>query len=113
MENFTVTNNLQNLQFEIELDGEKAFLEYRWHNGDLALMHTFVPDDFEGKGIAGLLAKTALEYAKKENLKILVYCPFVRSYIQRHPEYAALEKNNFGNLKNRGNIFKSADVNVK
>ena len=58
MENFTVTNNLQNLQFEIELDGEKAFLEYRWHNGDLALMHTFVPDDFEGKGIAGLLAKT-------------------------------------------------------
>jgi predicted GNAT family acetyltransferase len=92
MENFTVTNNLQNLQFEVDLAGEKAYLEYRWNKSDLALMHTFVPDNYEGKGIAGLLAKTALEYAKKEGLKIIVYCPFVRSYIKRHPEYEVLEK---------------------
>ena len=93
MDNFTVTNNLQNLRFETELDGEKAFLEYRWYKSDLALMHTFVPEKFEGKGIAGLLAKTVLEYAKAEGLKIIVYCPYVRSYLQRHPKYKVLEKN--------------------
>ena len=92
MEKFTVTNNQQNLQFEIDLGDEKAWLEYRWYNSDLVLMHTSVPDDFEGKGIASLLAKTALEYAKKEDLKIIVYCLFVRSYLKRHPEYEVLER---------------------
>lgn len=92
METLPVVNNLQNLRYEIDLGNEKAFLEYRWNNGDLALMHTVVPESFEGKGIAGLLAKTALESAKREGLKILVYCPFVQSYIKRHPEYEVLIK---------------------
>jgi predicted GNAT family acetyltransferase len=92
MENFSVTNNLQNLRFEIDLDGEKAFLEYRWYKDDLALMHTFVPETFEGKGVAGLLAKTVLDWARDKGLKILVYCAFVKSYIKRHPEYEVLEK---------------------
>lgn len=91
MEHYTVINNLQNLRFEIDLVGGKAFLEYRWYKNDLALMHTVVPEEFEGIGIAGLLAKTALEYAKDKGLKIIVYCPFVRSYIKRHPEYGVLE----------------------
>lgn len=92
MEQYTLTNNLQNLRFEIELEGEKAFLEYRWYKDDLALMHTLVPEEFDGKGIAGLLAKTALECARDKGLKIMVYCPFVRSHITRHPEYEVLEK---------------------
>lgn len=90
MENYTVTNNLQNLRYEVDTDGEKAYLEYRWHKGIIALMHTFVPENFEGKGIAGLLVKTALENAKTEGLKIMVYCPFVSSYLKRHPEYQEL-----------------------
>jgi len=92
MDNLHVVNNKQNLRYEIDLGDEKGYLEYRWHKGELALMHTFVPEKFEGKGIAGLLAKTALEYAKDEGLKILVYCPFVSSYIKRHPEYEVLKE---------------------
>ena len=90
MEQFMATNNLKNLRFEVDVEDEKAYLEYRWYKKDLALMHTFVPEKFEGKGIAGLLAKTALEYAKNESLKIIVYCPFVNSYIKSHPEYQEL-----------------------
>lgn len=92
MESLTVTNNVQNLRFEIYHQGEIAFLEYRWLHGDLALMHTFVPEKLEGKGLAGMLAKTALEYAVSEGLKIVVYCPFVRSYMKRHPGYEVLER---------------------
>ena len=86
-----VTNNEQLLHFEKALDnGEVAFIEYRWHQKDLVLMHTFVPEGYEGKGIAAALARFALEYAKEKHLKIIVYCPYVNAYLKKHPEYQAL-----------------------
>ena len=49
MDDIRAINNLQQLQFEVDLDRKKAYLEYPWHKGDLALMHTFVPEKFEVK----------------------------------------------------------------
>ena len=86
----TVNNNEANQRFEVQREGETAFLEYRWYKGDLALMHTEVPESLEGKGVASALAHHALEYAREKNLKIMVYCPFVAKYLKRHPEYNAL-----------------------
>ena len=40
MELFMATNNLTNLRFEVDVDEEKAYLEYRWYKKDLALMQT-------------------------------------------------------------------------
>jgi predicted GNAT family acetyltransferase len=74
-------------QFEIIVDGEKGYLVYRYHNNDLVLMHTFVPESLRGKGIAARLAKFALEFAKQKNIKVVVYCPFVAAYLKKHPEY--------------------------
>jgi uncharacterized protein len=86
-----ITNNEALLHFETELsNGEFAFIEYRWHNDNLVIMHTLVPEGFEGKGIASSLAKFALEYAKEKQLKIIVYCPYVNAYLKRHPEYQSL-----------------------
>lgn len=83
-----ITNNEQRLHFETLLDdGDYAFIEYRWHKGALALMHTLVPEKYNGKGIAGALAKFALEYAKEKKLGLVVYCPYVQAYMKRHPEY--------------------------
>ena len=79
------------MHFEASLsNGEFAFIEYRWSNGNLVLMHTFVPEGFEGKGIAAALAKFALEHAKEKQLGVVVYCPYVNAYLKRHPEYQAL-----------------------
>jgi uncharacterized protein len=86
----TIVNNEKNQQFQALADGELAYLEYRWHKQALALMHTFVPESLEGKGLASGLAKFALEYAKSSNLKVLVYCPFVATYLKRHPEYNSI-----------------------
>ena len=86
-----ISNNEQNLHFETLLDdGNYAFVEYRWHKTALVLMHTLVPEGHEGKGIAGALAKFALEYAKEKKLPLIVYCPYVSAYMKRHPEYDAL-----------------------
>jgi predicted GNAT family acetyltransferase len=87
MNEYTVTNNKKLLRFEVELGGEFAYIVYRWYKGDIAFMHTVVPETMQGKGIAKLMAREALEYAKKEKLKIMLYCPFVSKYVSEHPEY--------------------------
>lgn len=76
------------MQFEIHTSGETASLEYRFYKEDIALMHTFVPDNLNGQGIASTLAKYALDWTKEHKKKALVYCPFVAAYVKRHPEYS-------------------------
>lgn len=84
---YNVVNNKERSRFEVALDGDYAFVGYRWRKGDLVIMHTEVPKEYEGKGIAATMVKYVLDYAREEGLKILVYCPYTAAYIQRHPEY--------------------------
>ena len=50
-------------------------------------MHTKVPEELSGKGIASFLAKNALEYAKVNGYKINVMCPFVSRYVKKNHEW--------------------------
>jgi predicted GNAT family acetyltransferase len=84
---YQVINNEKEQQFEIELDGEKATLLYRFYKKDIALMHTVVPKGMEGKGIASTLAVAAFDYAKAHNKPVMVYCPFVSKFLIKHTEY--------------------------
>ncbi len=81
-----IINNETNLQFEYREGGEIARLEYRFYKKDIALMHTVVPDSMKGKGVASALAEQAFAFAKAKNKKVMVYCPFVAKYVQKHPE---------------------------
>ena len=83
--NFHVFDNKQNFQFEIRIDEELAYMVYRIKSNSIYLMHTKVPEKFEGKGVASSLAKHALHYAHKNGLKVVPYCPFMRSYLEKHP----------------------------
>jgi predicted GNAT family acetyltransferase len=85
-----VINNSVNQQFEVHLDGEVAVLQYRFQNDLIWLMHTEVPQKLEGKGIASVLAKYGLEWAKANDKKVKVICPFVAVFLKRHPEYNAI-----------------------
>lgn len=80
-----VINNTQNFQFEIKIDNELAYMVYRVREDSIYFMHTKVPKQFEGMGIASKLASYAIKYAKTNNLKITPYCPFMRSYLEKHP----------------------------
>ena len=83
----TIINNEKEQQFQVMVDGQKAFLEYRLYKGDIALMHTDVPESLGGRGIATALAEFALNYAREKKLPVMVYCPFVSAYLKKHPEY--------------------------
>lgn len=49
-----------------------------------------LPPAFEGQGVAGKLVRTALEHARDERLAVWPACPFVRSYVRRHPGFQDL-----------------------
>jgi predicted GNAT family acetyltransferase len=83
---YNILNNSQNQQFEVFVDEDRAFLEYRMRDGMLFLMHTEVPEKIGGKGIASALAEYAFHYAREHRLPVKVYCPYVTTWLKRHPE---------------------------
>ena len=87
-----VKHNAKGGQFEVELEGQLAYLEYRMGVGSIILMNTEVPPELEGRGIGGALAKAGLEYARASQLGVVAFCPFVQGYLKRHPEYQDLVK---------------------
>ncbi len=87
-----VRDNRQEGRFELALEGgQTAYVEYEEAGeGILALTHTEVPAEFEGKGIGGALVKGVLEIVRGQNLKVVPVCRFVSVYLRRHPEYQEL-----------------------
>jgi predicted GNAT family acetyltransferase len=85
-----VIDNPARNRFELTLDGHTAFASYRRDGNLLTIYHTEVPREFQGRGIGSALVKGVLAFAREQNLKVKPLCSFVRAYMDRHPEYAAL-----------------------
>ena len=85
-----VVNNPEAGRFETEVEGELAVAEYRLRGDRIEFTHTSVPEPLEGQGIGSALARHGLEHARREGLTVVPTCPFIRSYIDRHPEYQEL-----------------------
>ncbi|WP_330473300.1 GNAT family N-acetyltransferase [Terrabacter sp. C0L_2] len=56
----------------------------------IVLFHTEVRPEYEGRGLAARLATHALDAAIGAGRDVVALCPYVKAYVQRHPEpYAA------------------------
>lgn len=87
----TVTDNADGGRFEARLDDQVVgFAEYRLEGGSIIFTHTEVADEAEGKGVGSALAAYGLDDARRRGLEVVPKCPFIRSYIERHPAYAHL-----------------------
>ncbi len=75
-------------RFEAYL-GDEVVGALRWrHKGQrLAFISTNVEPAYEGRGIGGQLVKTGLDWARSEGKEVIPVCPFVRAYVERHPDY--------------------------
>jgi predicted GNAT family acetyltransferase len=91
-EELHVRHNQEKHRYEVEIDGKLAILEYRDAGGQRYYTHTEVPEALEGRGIASQMAKVVLDDAQAEQLSIVPLCPFVRGYIEKHPQYKPLVK---------------------
>ena len=73
-------------RFELEADGVIAFAAYEREDGTITFTHTIVPPELQGRGIGSTLIKASLAIVRAEGLKVVPDCPFVRAYIEKHPE---------------------------
>ena len=86
-----VRDNEAGQRFEIWVDGELAgFSRYQPQGPGYALTHTEIDDRFEGQGLGSALVRSVLDTLREAGAKVLPYCPFVRGYVERHPEYLDL-----------------------
>jgi uncharacterized protein len=90
LENLTVIHNPEARRFELLVNGLLALLTYRRLGGRIVFDHTEVPQVLEGKGLAARLAQVALNFARANHLRVVPLCPYVSSFIQKHPEYQDL-----------------------
>ncbi|MGH2517128.1 MAG: GNAT family N-acetyltransferase [Ktedonobacterales bacterium] len=89
-ESATVKNNEAEQRYELEIDGYLAVIEYERGPERMLFLHTEVPPELEGHGVAGKLARFALEDARARHLAVVPICPFMADFIRQHQEYADL-----------------------
>ncbi|HZD95577.1 MAG TPA: GNAT family N-acetyltransferase [Candidatus Sulfotelmatobacter sp.] len=88
MNNNPVKHNVAGGQFEITLENQTAILQYRRSGETIRLIHTEVPEPLRRRGLANQLARAALDYAHFNQLKVVPVCPFIKAYLEKHPESA-------------------------
>lgn len=84
MPDYNIVHNADESRFETEVDGSLAVVDYVVDGKTMSVIHTGVPKELEGRGIAAALTKVVLEYADKNSLELIPVCSYTKSYIERH-----------------------------
>jgi predicted GNAT family acetyltransferase len=87
-----IVNNRTQHRYELAVDGHIAASYYEIADGVITFLHTEVPPELAGKGIGSKLIKGVLDQVRAEGLNVIAECPFVKAYIEKHPDYADLLK---------------------
>jgi predicted GNAT family acetyltransferase len=97
MADVQVTDNPGESRFEARVDGELAgFAEYQTADDLITFTHTEVFDAYEGQGVGSALARGALDDVRADGTrKVLPRCPFIRGWIDKHPDYQDLVDGSF------------------
>jgi uncharacterized protein len=89
-EEVELNDNEDQHHFEMEVHGYTAFIKYKKTDQYLFLIHTEVPAELKGKGVASCLVEKTFEYAQRNKLKIVPLCSFVESFLERHKKWQYL-----------------------
>ena len=85
-----IKDNPARKRFETTVSGHTAFIDYKLRPGVMTILHTEVPEVIGGQGIAGAMTRYALEHIASNKLELVPLCPYMRSYLKKHPEYEHL-----------------------
>ena len=81
-----VRDNTAQSRFEMDLDGDTAFITYRRRAAAVDLLHAEVPSHLEGRGYGARLVRAVLDHLRAEGTKVRPYCSFVVAYMKRHKD---------------------------
>jgi len=87
MSDLQVRHNRDEAQFEADVEGGLAVVAYNERDGEIIFHHTEVPVASEGKGVAQALVRTALQYARDQQLAVVAECAYVAAFVRKHREY--------------------------
>jgi predicted GNAT family acetyltransferase len=89
----TVENDVDGSRYRIR-DGADyvGLIDYAMRSDGtvLAMTHTEVLPDRQGGGVAGVMAAAALDDVRARQLRVDPACPYIATFIRRHPEYTDL-----------------------
>ena len=86
-----VRDNPERRRYELHLGAKLAGVaDYHAQPGLVTIMHTEIEPAFEGHGLGSQFVSAVLDDIRRQEAKVLPVCPFVRAFLQRHPEYADL-----------------------
>ena len=84
-----IIDNGEERRYEARLDGDLAgWVDYGRVGDRIVALHTEVPPEFGGRGIASALVRRVLDDARAGGLAVTPRCPFFRTHFARHPEDA-------------------------
>ena len=87
----TVRDVPEDHKYEIrEGDRVLGIAVYRRRGDVTDFLHTEVDPDAGRSGVGGTLVRAALDDVRSSGGSVIASCPFVRGWIERHPEYAEL-----------------------
>ena len=85
-----VRDNKVQRRFELDVEGQVAFANYRETSQAVIITHTETPRSLRGRGIASELVKGALGLIRANGQKVIAGCGFVVDYLDKHGEYRDL-----------------------
>lgn len=86
-----VEDNPAQRRFEILVDDSLAgFTAYEQRPAAIVLTRSEIDPRFADLGVGSALARGALDQVRERGERVIVECPFIAAYIERHPEYAAM-----------------------
>ncbi len=85
-----LSDNTSRSRFELGVDGEKGFVDYRRTGTTLHLTHAEVPAAMAGHGLGTRLVRETLDLIRSRGERMMAVCPFIKDFVRRHPDYADL-----------------------
>ena len=86
-----IRDNAEARRYEAVLGDEVVgFIGYHLRPGLLTALSVEVDPAFEGQGVGSVLAGGMLDDLRARGLSVQPFCPFVRTFIRQHPDYADL-----------------------
>ncbi len=79
-----VVDNAARHRYELEIDGQVVFSDYRKDGDTVALTHVEAPVALRGTGAAGRLMEGIMAIAAKENLSVVPVCSYAVAWMRRH-----------------------------
>jgi predicted GNAT family acetyltransferase len=83
-------DNPERSRFELEVNGQTAYADYRRQPGALVIAYVYAPPALRGTGTADRLMQGVAETARAEGSRIVPLCGYAATWLRRHREHRDL-----------------------